>query len=162
MKTLMRLNLALLAVVAILASLEWQSAVIRENGLFVSITGFESFPQIGLFLMLQLVAIFGSRYWSKRTARIAVVLVGLVSALAITPVAASAANGSLELLRVKVESATGISDWISQVEILESLQTNELAILGIVTAMILLVILSVISAFNRRAAGPKKQTDWLN
>ena len=162
MKKLMRLNLALLAAVAILASLEWQSAVIRETGLAISITGFESFPQLGLFLLLQLVAIFGSRYWSKRTARIAVVLVGFVSLLAISPVATSAANGSLELLRVKIESATGISDWISQVEILDSLQTNELAIWGIVTAMSLLVVLSVISAFNRRAAGPKKPSDWLN
>ena len=152
----------LLAVVAILAALEWQHAVIRETGLVVSITGFESFPQIGLFLLLQLVAIFGSRYWSIRTARFAVVLVGLVSALAIAPVAASVSNGSQEMLRLKVESSTGISDWISQVQILDALKTNELAIWGIVAAMLLLIFLSVLSAFNRRAAGPKKQTDWLN
>jgi hypothetical protein len=156
------LKFALLALVALLASLEWQSATITETGAFVSITGFESYPQIGLFLALQVVSIFGSRYWSTRTARVAIVLVGLFSALAITPVASAAGSNSLELLRLKLEKATGISDWVSQTEVIGSLNTNQFMIWGIVVAMSLLVTLSLLSAFNRRAAGPKQQSDWLN
>lgn len=156
------ISLSLLIAVAILASLEWQSAVISETGARLAISGYESYPQIGLFLALQVVALFGARYWSKRTSRIAVVLVGLFSALAVTPVAAVAASNSLQILHLKVEKATGISDWVSQLEVMDGLTTNYLAIVGIVAAMILLVGVSVLNAFNRRAAGPKQQSDWLN
>ena len=152
----------MLASVVILAAFTWQSAVSIETGAVFSATGFDSYPQIGLFLALQLVAAFGSRYWGRRAARFAGLLVAIFSLLAIAPIAATVISGEPRLLQVAIEKATGISDWVSQLEFLETLQTNLPVIAGIVLAMFLLVVLNVVGAFKRRSAKPEQQTDWVN
>lgn len=162
MKLHLRLSLVLLISAAILASLTWQSVVISETAKQHSVTGFDNYPQIGLFLGLQLVAIFGARYWSKVASRVAGMLVALFSLLSITPIAAVLASDEPRLLQVAIEKATGISDWDSQLATIQSLQTNLFAMYSIVAVMLLLVAGNLIGLFLRRAPKPEKQTDWLN
>ena len=162
MKFHLRLSLLLLIIAAILASLTWQSAVISETAKQLSVTGFDNYPQIGLFLGLQLVAIFGARYWSKIASRVAGLLVALFSLLSITPIAGAIASGEPRLLQLAIEKATGISDWDSQLETIQSLQTNLVAMFGIVIVMLLLVAGNLIGLFLRRAPKPEQQTEWLN
>jgi hypothetical protein len=162
MKLILRLSLALLVSAAILASVPWQSAIIIETAKPLSVTGFDNYPQIGLFLGLQLVAIFGARYWSKTASRAAGAIVALFSLLAIIPIASALAAGEPRLLQVAIEKATGISDWSSQLETVQSLQTNLPAMYGIVSVMLLLVTSNILGLFTRRAAKPEQQTDWLN
>ncbi len=162
MKLHLRLSLVLLVSAAILASLTWQSAVISETAKPLSVTGFDIYPQIGLFLGLQLVAIFGARYWSKIASRVAGVLVALFSLLSITPIAGVLTSGEPRLLQAAIEKATGISDWDSQLETVQSLQTNLVAMVGIVSVMLLLVAGNLIRLFLRRAPKPEQQTEWLN
>jgi hypothetical protein len=162
LKLHLRLSLVLLVSAAILASLTWQSAVISETAKPLSVTGFDIYPQIGLFLGLQLVAIFGARYWSKIASRVAGVLVALFSLLSITPIAGVLTSGEPRLLQAAIEKATGISDWDSQLETVQSLQTNLVAMVGIVSVMLLLVAGNLIRLFLRRAPKPEQQTEWLN
>lgn len=162
MKLHLRLSLVLLISAAILASLTWQSAVITETAKSLSVTGFDNYPQIGLFLGLQLVAIFGARYWSKLASRVAGVLVALFSLLSVTPIAGVLTSGEPRLLQLAIEKATGIADWDSQLETIQSLQTNLVAMFAILIVMLLLVAGNLIGLFLRRAPKPEQQTDWLN
>lgn len=163
MKKTLILKLALVALVAILASFELQGAVISETGLQVSVTGYESFPQIALIIALQLVAIFGSRYWGRTSSRVASLLVSVFSILAIAPMVNGIFdNGGLQLIRAKVEKATGIADWVSQLEIIGPLQTNLVCLWAIVVAMSLSVALNLASAIFRQKAPLNQPSDWLN
>lgn len=162
MKLHLRLSLVFLLSAAILASLTWQSAVISETAKPLSVTGLDIYPQIGLFLGLQLVAIFGARYWSKIASRVAGVLVALFSLLSITPIAGVLTSGEPRLLQAAIEKATGISDWDSQLATIQSLQTNLVAMFGIVAVMLLLVAGNLIGLFLRRAPKPEQQPEWLN
>ena len=162
MKIRLRLSLILTLLVIFLTSISWQSATVTETSAAVSSTGFDGYPQIGLFLILQVVGLFGARYWGNRTAKIAGTLVALVSALAIMPIASVALSGDVRLLQHQVEKLTGIADWESQVSILNSLETNTSVIFGIFGSMIALLLVNLISALSPREAKPDAQREWLN
>jgi hypothetical protein len=162
LKSITRISFVLLLAVIVLAALPWQTAKITETGFELSSTGFDGFPQVGLFLTLQLVTLFGSRYWGRRASAMAKILVALFSTFAILPLIGSALSGELRLLQKRIESATGISDWGSQLDVIDSLTSNMAAVWGIVLAMSLLVLANLSSLFISRSTQRKSAEEWLN
>lgn len=162
MKSMTKISFVLLPAVVVLASLPWQTATITETGFEVSSTGFDGYPQLGLFLALQLVTLFGARYWGRRSSALAKILVALFSTLSILPLIGIVLSGKLRLLQKQIETTTGISDWDSQLEVIDSLTSNMGAVWGIVLAMSLLVLANLFSAFFSSATHRKTAEDWLN
>ena len=90
------------------------------------------------------------------------ILVALFSTLAILPLIGSALSGELRLLQKRIESATGISDWGSQLDVIDSLTSNMAAVWGIVLTMSLLVLANLSSLFISRSTQRKSAGEWLN
>lgn len=162
MKLQFRLSLALIALVVVGASQTWQSANLNDTGAAIEASGFSAFPQLGLLIAIQLLILFGSRYWSRWPAVVATLLAASLSLLATKSVLDTALNGSLNLISVKITAATGIADWTSQQDAIHNLQTNPFAIWLTLISSVLLVFLSLRGPFIRRAAKSSSTGEWVN
>lgn len=162
MKLQLRVSALLLAVIAISASLTWQSARLDEQGVTVEGTGFGGFTQIGLFIALQVLGLFGVRYWSRVGAWVATVLVALLSLATLWPLLGAVTSGDLRIIQGQVTKLTGIADWQSQTEVLTNLSVNTPAILVAAGSMLALIAWSVRGALTKRQAKQPDDAKWLD
>jgi len=163
MKLQIRLTLLLIAAIIVFGSLDWQSATVIEPARNIGINGFSALPQLGLVIAIQLLLLFGSRYWSKIPGLIAVGIGFALSVLAIVPVFALA-FGEPHLLQTQIAALTGIADFQSQLQSVKELNTQGLlialtAVAACLTALWSLRLPFVIGhTFGRKNA----DGDWLN
>lgn len=158
----LRVSFLLLAIAIVGAAQTWQSATLTETAAQLSINGFAAYPQIGLVIALQLLVLFGSRYWKFVPALIAMIIGAALSALAILPILQSTMSNRWHLLQSQITAATGLADWLAQREAISDLQVNTLAIWLTIGALALLQLWNFRSPFLRRAATKRTDGDWVN
>lgn len=151
-----------MAVITVGASLTWQSAHLDEQGVTIEASGFSGFTQIGLFLALQILGLFGVRYWNRLGAWIATSLVALLSVATISPILGAVASADFRLIQKQVTKLTGIADWQAQAEVLTNLSVNMPAILTTLVAMLALAVWSVRGAVSMRQAKRSTSSEWLD
>lgn len=162
MKLQLRLSLLLLLVGLISCSQTWQSANLNDTGQSVSVSGFSAYPQLALILAIQVLVLFGARYWNK-VLSIAVLAIGLIlSVISLLPILLAVSSEQIDLISPQVTAATGIADWISQQDSIHNLNVNLFAIYIAISALIALSIWNVRLPFIRRAAKPETQNEWVN
>lgn len=162
MKLQVRVTLLLLAVIAICASFTWQSARIADLGVTVEASGFSGFSQIGLFLSLQILGLFGLRYWNRVGSLIATALVTALSFASIWPLLGTVASGDFRIIQSQVTKLTGIADWQSQTDVLANLSVNTPAVLITLGVMLSLTLWSIRGAFVKRQAKQASASEWLD
>ena len=151
-----------MAVITIGASLTWQSAQLDEQGVTIEASGFSGFTQIGLFLALQILGLFGVRYWNRLGAWIATSLVALLSVATIWPILGAVASADFRIIQKQVTKLTGIADWQAQAEVLTNLSVNMPAILTTLVAMLALAVWSIRGAVSKRQAKRSTSSEWLD
>ena len=163
MKLQLRVTLLLIVALAIFGSLDWQSATVIEPSRDIAINGFAALPQLGLVIAIQLLLLFGSRYWSRTPGLIAVVIGFTLSALAISPVFALL-FGEPQLLQNQIAALTGIADFQSQLEGVKGLHTQNTFIALTAVAACLAAVWSLRLPFVKRHSSGSKRADgeWLN
>ncbi|CAB4958775.1 unannotated protein [freshwater metagenome] len=163
MKLQLRVTLLLIVALAIFGSLDWQSATVIEPSRDIAINGFAALPQLGLVIAIQLLLLFGSRYWSRTPGLIAVVIGFTLSALAISPVFALL-FGEPQLLQNQIAALTGIADFQSQLEGVKGLHTQNTFIALTAVAACLAAVWSLRLPFVKRHSSGSKSADgeWLN
>jgi hypothetical protein len=163
MKLQLRVTLLLIVAIAIFGSLDWQSATVIEPSRDIAINGFAALPQLGLVIAIQLLLLFGSRYWSRIPGLIAVGIGFALSALAITPLFALLFSDP-QLLQTQIAALTGIADFQSQLQGVKGLNTQKSLIALTVAATCLAALWSLRLPFvKRHTAGSKSADgDWLN
>jgi hypothetical protein len=162
MKLQFRLSLLLLVVCVSAASQDWQSANLNDTGKSVSVSGFAAYPQIGLILGIQVLVLFGARYWNKALSITVVSIALILTALSLMPVLVEATAGPIELITQQVTAATGIADWVSQQDSIHNLNVNLTAIYTSTSALLALALWNMRSPFVRRAAKQESQNEWVN
>ena len=162
MKLQVRVSILLMAVITIGASLTWQSARLDEQALSVEASGFSGFTEIGLFLALQILGLFGVRYWNRLGAWIATSLVALLSIATIWPILSAVASEDFRIIQKQVTKLTGIADWQAQTDVLTNLSVNMPAILTTVIAMLALAVWSIRGAIAKRQAKRAAGSEWLD
>ena len=118
--------------------------------------------EIGLFLALQILGLFGVRYWNRLGAWIATSLVALLSIATIWPILSAVASEDFRIIQKQVTKLTGIADWQAQTDVLTNLSVNMPAILTTVIAMLALAVWSIRGAIAKRQAKRAAGSEWLD
>ena len=126
--------------------LDWQTGVLPETGEKISVNGFNALPGATLLLALPLLVMFGARYWSRIAVRVAVGIATLIGLLGATGAVSLALNANPALLQGTIATKTGVSDWESQVALINDLTTNRIAICLTAATFVLLAISNLTSA----------------
>ena len=162
MKIQVRVSLLLLVICSIASSQDWQSASLNDTGKTLAVNGFGAYPQIGLVLAVQLLVLFGARYWNRALAIIVLCVAFLLTLLAVLPIAISAVQAKFELLTPQITSATGIADWVSQREVVHNLNLNSIAIWVTLLTLVAVCAWNLRLPFMRRALKAQTQNEWVN
>ena len=163
MKWVLRVSLVLVLVLLFASSQPWQTATLIETGETLSVTGFEQEPQLGLFIAIQALFAFGSRYWSRGIAISAGVISVGVSVLTCLPLFSLAGNSNPELLRSLIAGKTGVADWVAQVELISALTTANGYIWLATACSSALLVLLVVQSFGLKGRNAKKTNpNWVN
>jgi hypothetical protein len=163
MKLQLQVTLLLIVAIAVFGTLDWQSARVVEPAIRVAINGFAAIPQLGLVIAIQLLLLFGSRYWSKVPGLIAVGIGFSLSALALAPTF-SLLFGEPQLLQAQIAALTGIADFQSQLDNVKGLNTQKTFIALTAVAACLASVWSLRLPFikRHRSGSKSRDDDWLN
>ena len=163
MKWVLRGSFSLVLVLLFASSQVWQSATLIETGETLSVTGFEQEPQLGLFIAIQALFAFGSRYWSKAITVAAGAVSIAVSLLTCLPLFSLVGQTQPELLRNLIATKTGVGDWPAQVDLISSLSTaNGYIWLATCCSAALLVLLAAQSLGLKSRNTKKVSSNWIN
>ena len=163
----MRLQVALFgllsAVQLILMNATWQQATLTDSGAQLGVTGFDVAGSLTLIVFMELLTVFGVRYWRPVVARIAI---GLVTALGVLILwsSSSAVFGQRHWLQSAIAIKTGIADWESQASAVSAWSEQP------ALAMSTWIVASLLTAWGLRAAflklGARKAklstSDWVD
>lgn len=163
MKWILRGSVLLVLLLLFSSSQAWQTATLIETGEVLSVTGFEQEPQLGLFIAIQALFAFGSRYWSRGIAIAAGVVSITVSLLTCLPLFNLVGQARPELLRNLIATKTGVGDWPAQVELITGLSSASGYIwVSTVCSAALLVLLAIQSLGIKSRNAKKNNSNWVN
>lgn len=121
------LNLIFIASSWVCASQVWASATIRDSGEVITMTASDAYPQLVVVFTAGILLVWISRYLEAVFARFLGSAIVLFLFAAVAPVWFDAAAGSLNILSPTITKKTGVSDWLSQAELISNSSYNHLA-----------------------------------
>jgi hypothetical protein len=124
----------------ILASQVWAQSDIIESGTNVSITGLAAYPQLTFILVAWTIILAIGRYIKSFFGKFLMSAISILLFATAAPVWFESASGSMAILSPQISKVTGVSDWVSQGELLTNSFYNHLSadlfVIALITGLI--------------------------
>lgn len=111
----------------IMASQVWAQAEIIGSNTLVSITGLNAYPQLTFILVAWSIIFAIGRYINSIFGKFLISSVSVLLFATAAPVWFESASGSMSILSPEITKVTGISDWISQGDVITNPIYNHLS-----------------------------------
>lgn len=121
----------------VLASQVWAESDIIESGTRISITGLAAYPQLTFILVAWTIILAIGRYIKSVFGKFLISAISILLFATAAPVWFESASGSMAILSPQISKVTGVSDWVSQGELLTNSFYNHLSADLFVIALII-------------------------